>query len=193
MSSDKNSFKVFFTASFYGKSEYQAQYDLVRSAIKQTGVHLISPEEGNYQDVLSTQQRKRFGDDPNHLHYQAVKKGIQASDAVIIDISYQDFQLGWEAALAVQNKKPLLCLSVNEDFSPKILHPHFHAAQYSEVTIDNLLENFLQRAQSNVFTERFNFFLSPTQLNHVRDEAKRLDLNTSQFIRKLIDHSRNHH
>lgn len=178
---------VFFTASYYGKAQYQSSYDLVLSALENSGVTIISPEKGNYQEVLTHTQLKKLATDKNRLHYEAVKKGIFQADAVIIDMSHQDFQIGWEAALACQNKKPLLCLSVNEDFSGKITHPFFHAARYTELTIDNLIEDFIKKTQKGLMSARLNFFLTQTQLEKAKRDAARSGLTLSQHLRNLID------
>lgn len=116
--------KIFYTTSFYGKDQYQPQYELVLDALEKTGAEVISPEKGNYKQLLTKSLLKKLKNE-NQIHYEAIKRGIMASDAVVIEVSFQDIQIGYEAALAVQNKKPVLCLSVHEDFSRKINHPLF--------------------------------------------------------------------
>lgn len=180
---------VFYTASYYGKSHYQKYYDLVLDAIRQQQVEILSPELDNYRKVLKKSEIKALGD-PDLIHYAAIKKGIKASDAVIIEMSYQDFQIGWEASLACQAKKPVLCLSMQEDFSHKITHPYFHAARYDQYTIDNLVEDFIRKASKHNLKERFNFFLSPAQLEFVKQQSKNTNQTTAQVIRDLIDQSR---
>lgn len=177
---------IFYTNSFYGKETYQASYDLVLDAIRQTGADIISPETHNYLELLTAKEKKVFTT-PQAQHYQAIKKGIQKSDAVVIEISHQDFQIGWEASLACLNKKPVLCLSLNEDFSAKIAHPYFHAAKYSPVTIDNIIEDFVARTKPGLYNQRFNFFLSEKQLARLRTQAEELRLSPSEYLRKLID------
>jgi hypothetical protein len=179
---------IFYTNSFYGKEIYQSSYDLVLDAIRQTGAEIISPETNNYLELLSAKEKKVFLT-PEAQHYQAIKKGIQKADAVIIEISHQDFQIGWEASLACLNKKPLLCLSLHEDFSAKIAHPYFHAAKYAEITIDNIIEDFVARTKPGLYSQRFNFFLSEKQLAQLRNRSKELNLSPSEYLRKMIDKS----
>ena len=52
--------KVFYTASYYGKEKYQKYYNIVLQAIKQTGVEIISPEIGNYKEVLTPSLIKKL-------------------------------------------------------------------------------------------------------------------------------------
>ena len=110
--------RVFYTASFYGKDKYQKYYDSVLEAIEKTGVQVISPEKGNYKRTIPEKVRAELGD-ANAVHYEAIRRGILAADAVIIEASFQDIQIGFEAALAVASKKPVLCLSIYEDFSSR--------------------------------------------------------------------------
>lgn len=179
--------KIFYTVSFYGKAQYQTYYDLVLDALEKTGAQVISPEKQNHLQLLPKRRLNRFKDDTHRLHYEAIKHGIQQTDASVIEVSYQDIQIGYETALAVQSKKPLLCLSIHEDFSQKIHHPYFFGAKYSEVTIDNIVEEFIKKIQKKRFTERFNFFLSPTQLNYLTTSAKKHEMTTSEYLRDLID------
>ena len=69
--------KVFYTASYYGKSKYQRYYNLVLQAIKRTGVEIISPEIGNYKDVLTTSLKKKLKSE-KRIHGEAIRKGRKA-------------------------------------------------------------------------------------------------------------------
>jgi nucleoside 2-deoxyribosyltransferase len=161
----------------------------VLDALEKTGADVVSPEKDNYRQLLTKSKVRKLNDD-NHIHYEAIKKGILVSDAVVIEISHQDFQIGYEAALAIANKKPVLCLSIYEDFSEKINNSLFFGAKYSEVTIDNIVDEFLSSAVRGVYKERFNFFLSPTQLVYLKKSATKSGINKSEYLRSLIDKER---
>ncbi len=178
--------KVFYTASYYGKEKYQKQYDWVRNAIKANKVELISPEEGNYLSLLSEKEKKEISD-PKKIHYEAIRRGIEWADAVIIEISQEDFQLGHEATLAVQAKKYVLCLSVNEDFSQKIANRFFKGAKYGELTVDEIVENFLKEASKNLLSQRFNCFLSASQTQYLDKAAQEAKVNKSEYLRDILE------
>jgi hypothetical protein len=180
---------IFYTASFYGKERYQKYYDMVREAIEVTKVKLVSPEKGNYLSLVPKTEQKRISD-PRKIHYEAVRRGITAADGVIIEISQEDFQLGHEATLAIQNKKPVLCLSVYEDFAEKITNPYLFGAKYNEYTVSEIVEEFIKRVEKRRFTERFNLFLSPTQVSYLEKSGKAYDMNMSEYLRRLIDQDR---
>lgn len=180
---------IFFTASYYGKEKYQKYYDLIRISIEKTGVTLISPEKGNYQQVLTATQRHSLGSD-RRVHYEAIRRGIVRSDCVILEISHEDFQLGHEATLAIQAKKPVLCLSIHENFEEKIANHYFHGAKYNEYTAEEIVVDFIQKTKRHHLTERFNLFLSPAQLSYLSRESDKRSLNQSELIRSLIDAAR---
>jgi hypothetical protein len=125
---------VFFTASYKGKENLQQYYDLIVETIESTGVELLSPELGNYKKLLRPLEMHSLKTN-EQIHYEAIRKGILWADAVIIEISQEDFQLGHEATLATQYKKPVLALSINEDFSKKIKNRFFEGAQYTKHTL----------------------------------------------------------
>jgi len=178
---------VFYTASYYGKQKYQRYYDLVHKALKELGVQLISPEEGNYQGVLDEETRKRLGGNPRLLHYEAIRQGIHLSDAVVIEVSHEDIQIGHEATIAIMEKKPVLCLSIREDYSKKIFHDYFFAAKYTEATMKPILQDFLARVGELRLAKRFNMFLYPDQVAYLEKASKCFGLNMSEYIRRLIN------
>ena len=181
--------KIFFTASFYGKKDYQKQYDLVLKAIQKYEKDIISPELGNYIKVINDKEKLKLKD-LRAIHYKAIRRDISLADGIIIEISNQDFQLGHEATLAIQNKKPVLCLSIHEDMSEKIKDPLFKGAKYNSSNLDSIIEKFLKESQKSILNQRFNLFISPAQeeyLNKVSNEKK---MTKSAYIRALIDQDR---
>lgn len=179
--------RVFYTSSFYGKQEYQKQYDLVRTTIKEFNVNLISPEEGNYLDVIDPRTRKRLEGNHNLLHYEAIRHGIHLADAVIVEVTYQDIQLGHEITLATVEKKPILVLSTKEDFSNKIIHDYLFGAKYDESSIKGILQDFFVKVREIRQARRFNMFLYPAQEDYVKKASQKQGMNMSEYIRHLIN------
>ncbi len=183
--------KIFWTASYHGKAIYQKNYDLVgRTIDAQEGVEVVATEKGNYQDILPPTIRTKLSNQPDALHYEAVRRGILWADAVIIEISHEDFQLGHEATLAIQSKKHVLCLSVNEDYSKKIDNHYFHAAKYNKMTINEIIKSLLARARKDLLSRRFNLFLTSSQEQFLKSKGLESGLGASDYIRSLIDAAR---
>lgn len=183
--------KLFWTASYRGKSQYQKSYDLVSRAIdSQPGLEVISPEKGNYLALVPPTIRQKLSAHPQLLHYDAIRRGIVWADAVIIEISQEDFQLGHEATLALQAKKHVLCLSLHEDFSGKIDHRYFHGARYNRATIEEQIESFLRLAQKDLLSHRFNLFLTSSQEHFLKTRGEATGEGASGYLRNLIDQAR---
>jgi hypothetical protein len=178
--------KIFYTASYFGKEKYQSYYDLVLNALRDHDIEIISPEIGNYRQILKTKDIDRLKDEKS-IHYEAVRRGIMMCDAVIIEVSHEDFQLGHEATLAALNNKPVLCLSIYEDFSEKINSKYFFGAKYSKYSIGGIVSKFLDRVDRDLLNQRFNMFLSPNQVQYLEDCARVNRMNKSEYVRKLID------
>ncbi len=177
---------VFYTASYYGKKKYQNQYDLIRQTIKGLHVDLVATEEGNYLAVLD-EATKRQVTDPKLLHYEAIRQGIHLADCVIIEISQEDFQLGHEATLAIMEKKPVLCLSIHEDFSKKINNQYFFGAMYNEKNIQGIIQDFFARVRELRYAKRFNMFFYPNQLDYLEKSSQKHGMNVSEYIRHLVN------
>ncbi|MFC1780380.1 hypothetical protein ACFLY9_01660 [Patescibacteria group bacterium] len=177
--------KVFFTASYYGKTKFQKEYDLVLKKIEECNVEVIGTEKGNYSKLIGKAEDEAIFEDKS-LHYRAIKKGIQWADAVIIEMSNEDFQLGHEATLAMQAKKPVLCLSLYEDFSKKVNNPYFFGAKYNEYNVGQVIRNFIGSLQREKLSERFNCFFSKRQVAYLEKKASECDMNMSEYLRKLI-------
>lgn len=179
--------KIFYTSSYYGKKKFQKEYDLVRETLKEFNIELISPEEGNYLDVIDPVTRKRLEGNHNLLHYEAIRQGIHLADAVVIEVSYEDIQLGHEITLALNEKKPILALSISEDFSKKIIHDYLFGAKYTGKTIKATIQDFLAKVREMSVSKRFNMFLYPSQVDYVEKVAKKHGMNMSEYIRHLIN------
>ncbi len=180
---------IFYTSSYYGKEKYQDYYDTVKQALQSFPVTLISPEVGNYLSVLPPKVIENLKD-PKLIHYEAIRRGIALSDAVVIEVSQEDFQLGHEATLSIMEKKPVMCLSIHEDFSKKIKHDFFFAARYQKDTVKPILQDFLSKVREMSLARRFNLFLYPQQLDFLSLAAKQQGINMSEYLRQLINRER---
>jgi hypothetical protein len=178
--------RVFYTASYYGKEKFQKDYSLVLDTLKKQKIVLVGTEVGNYLNFLPSRISGKIKD-KNKLHYEAVKYGIINSEAVVIESSFQDFQLGHEATLAILAKKHVLCLSTEEDFSEKIRNEYFHGAKYNKNNIDEIVTNFINTVQQEKLINRFNMFLSDKQIKFLQNSANQEKINMSEYLRKLIE------
>jgi hypothetical protein len=177
---------IFFTASYFGKTQYQYAYDAVLHALEKTNATIISPEKGNYMELIATTDPVRQ-EAPKRVHYEAIRRGISWADAVVFEISDENFQIGHEMTLAIQAKKHVLCLSLHENFERKIFSKYFHAARYEVNNVQEVIDSFLKTCQKELLPNRFNFFLSNSQLQFLEQQAKVNNISISEYLRELID------
>lgn len=178
---------IFYTASYFGKKKYQREYDLVATTLQKFEIDLIGTEVGNYQDLLSERAKASLGDNPKRLHYEAVRQGVRQADAVVIECSQEDFQIGHEATLAMEERKPVLCLSVHEDLSERVFGEYLFGSQYTEMSLEGIIQDFLSNARELSLTTRFNMFLYPHQREYLQLASKKQGVNMSEYVRKLIN------
>lgn len=179
--------KVFFTCSYDGKNKYQESYDLVLKAIQKfSDIDIISPEIGDYTQVLDRREIARLKD-KEKIHYAAIKKGIELSDVVIIDVTEEGFQLGHEATLAMLSKKPVLVLSRFKNYAKLITNPYLYGAKYDRFTIEGVVNEFLTKHLNPMLNQRFNLFLSQRQMEMLDQKAKSSGFTKSELIRRYIE------
>lgn len=178
--------KVFFTAAFEGKTKYQQYYDLIVQILSESNVELIATELGNYLKLLSKNDLKKHKTD-RERHYIAIKNGIQSADMIILELSHESFQVGHEATIALDLNKPVLGLSLHEDWSNRIIHRYFTAAKYNKYMVRNIIQEFIERHSHEYLSERFNLFLSKKQTDKLERLAKSEGLNKSEYIRMLLN------
>lgn len=178
--------KIFFTAAYSGKKLYQKYYDQIVAAIQQNDVELVATELGNYKSVLTTQDKQSVST-AREEHYLAIKKGIKWADLVILELSQESFQVGHEATLALQEKKPVLGLSLHEDWSKRIVNKYFHGVKYSQYFVAETITSFINKYRKEPLNERFNLFMSASQLAKLERLANQSDMNSSEYLRSLIE------
>lgn len=178
--------KIFFTASFEGKEKYQSNYDKIVQIIKESKAEVVATELANYKKLLTLRDIKKLKTE-KEIHYYAIKKGIQWADLVIMELSQESFQVGHEATLAIQLKKPLLGLSIHQDWSQRILDTYFIGAKYNEYNVREIITGFINKYSKNRLTERFNMFLSKQQIKKLDSLAKENSTTRSELIRSLIE------
>lgn len=178
--------KIFFTAAYAGKRKYQKYYDLIVQSIQACDVELIATELGNYKDLLTKTELKKYKTD-RERHYVAIKKGIQWADLVILELSEESFQVGHEATLALFMNKPVLGLSLLEDWGRRIIHRYFHGAKYNEYFVKQIISEFINKYSHADLSERFNLFLSKQQLAKLEQLAQKEGMNKSELLRSLLE------
>lgn len=125
-----------------GKKTYQKDYDSIVKAVEANGSIVLSAEKKEiYSDALQQGSALR---DHSEAHYEFIRKNIIASDAVIVEVTYEDFKMGHETTLALLYHKPVLVLSQRQDFGDYIHHPDFTAVRYDPKDTSEIIKKFLE-------------------------------------------------
>jgi hypothetical protein len=177
--------RVFFTASFKGKENYQHIYDLILKTIDEAKDEIISLERQDYSYLIPKRLTKSLP--KNELHYTWLKKGIKKANCVIIEASKDSFRLGHEATLALLYNKPVLCLSDKKDYSDAIINPKFYADKYkNESDVKDSVKKFLKTVRINHTSIRKNIYINSEYTNFLNWYGKKNNKNDSEVIRDLI-------
>lgn len=180
--------RVFLASSYYGMDKYKDSYTLILEKLKSENIELLSFQSRN---LISTLRLTEFAKKRSKasVHSESIVRGIKWAQAVIFEVSHEDLKLGFELNSAITNHKPILALSLHEDFSKKIDHPLFFGAKYNSKNIDGIIHKFIEDNKKELLSERFNLFLSPRQLTKLTSQAQDRKMNSSEFLRFLIDNS----
>lgn len=178
--------KVFFTASYSAKEQYQPVYDKVVAHLKKRGDQIISLEVQSYEDVLGVRTVSKLPKDD--IHYTYIKKGMARCDAVIIEASTDKFRLGHEATIALFYNKPVLCISDKKDYSSTIKHPGFYSEEYVDASeVPGIVDRFLKMCEKKILPVRFNGFFSSSQMNFLKWYGNKTGKTVSELLRGMVD------
>lgn len=181
-----NHMKVFFTGSQRGREKYGKAYSKLEAVLKTNDLEYISPQSHKYSDILEKQAMKGLTEE--EVHYLFISRGIELSDATIIEASMDTFRLGHEATLSLIHNKPVLCLSQHRDYSKAIKHPSFYSGQYDTLDeLESIVIDFVNEVKSKLLSIRFNGMMSPKQKAFIEWLGKEEGKSISEVIRDLID------
>ncbi len=116
---------------------------------------------------------------------------ISRSDIVIIDITHHAFSQGFQSAIAINQKKPLLLVSRTpikkhaiSGYKSKLLT----TAEYkTEEDLDKIVKDFIVANTIATKDLRFNMFIDRPIYNYLRSVSYESGKNKSEIIRELIE------
>lgn len=119
-------------------------------------------------------------------------EAIARADLIIIEATHYGFGQGYHAALALQQKKPVLLLSRRKNIENRLASGIrdellLIKTYTTEAELEKVVSKFLQ---DNVLTNkdfRFNFFLDREIYNHLRWASFKTGKTKAEIIRQLIE------
>ncbi len=179
---------IFFSTSFRGHKKHPTAIKSVYETLTSfKSLTIISPGwNNNYAPIIkATLKREKTGS--RYEEYRAIRQAIRLSDACIFEVTHESFQVGHEVSFALAEKKPTLCLSRKENFAIRIENDYFYGKKYRNNTIKPSIQDFLAKVRETTLSKRFNLFLYPHQIKHLKTQGEIQGMNMSEYIRFLIN------
>jgi nucleoside 2-deoxyribosyltransferase len=124
--------------------------------------------------------------------YQLNLETIAKADVVIAETSYNSFGVGYQVAVAIQQKKPTLLLrredADKEAFATGIVDPWAQRATYNDDNLGEIVEKFLNENDIATKDMRFNFFIDRPIYNYLRWSALKTGKTKAEILRELVQH-----
>lgn len=118
-------------------------------------------------------------------------EAIRRADVIIIEGTHNDYLQGYQTAIALEHKKPVLILSrksnAESPFSG-IRHRMLTVKEYkTEKDVSRIVEQFMQDNTVTTKDLRFNMFIDRPIHNYLRSVSYDTGKNKSEIIRDLIN------
>lgn len=122
--------------------------------------------------------------------YQENLGAIAQSDVIIAEATYENFAIGYQVAVAVQQKKPILVLrskaADKNTFVTGVEDGWVKHVEYDENTLDKTVKKFLEENDISTKDMRFNFFIDRHIYNYLRWTALRTGKTKAEILRNLV-------
>lgn len=182
---------VYFIAS---RKDIVKNIETLRSFVK------IVHEEGHSMalDWVEPIYRNEVKTGKNGIDWPVLYKdsmdSITRADVVIAEMSTQSFGVGYQAAMAIQQKKPTLLLHSDEVddsvFASGIPADIDDPAEYKKYTtknIEKIIKEFLRKNDISSKDMRFNFFIDRNIYNYLRWSSAKTGKTKAQILRSLVE------
>jgi len=137
----------------------------------------------------ANQKTGQTADDWSSIYNESLGAIAQA-DVVIAEASYENFAIGYQVAVAVQQKKPVLLLrqnaAVKNAFATGIEDGWVKHEEYDESSIDKIIKNFISENDISTKDMRFNFFIDRPIYNYLRWAALKTGKTKAEILRSLV-------
>lgn len=123
--------------------------------------------------------------------YQLNLETIAQADIVIAETTHNSFGVGYQIAVAVQQKKPTLLLRRDDAdtdvFATGIVDPWVKSVLYKEGDLDAIVRSFLEENDIGTKDMRFNFFIDRKIYNYLRWSSFKTGKTKAEVLRELVE------
>lgn len=179
---------VHFVGSRYEISKNIDHLRQLVEIIKREG-HVLADDW--VDDSYKSQQfeGKDFKDTDWSLLYKDSVEAISRADAVVAETSTPSFSVGYQVALAVSMKKPILVLNregVEKSFFASGIEAGIDYRKYTNNDVDATVTEFLKNNDIGTKDMRFNFFIDRPIYNYLRWAALKTGKTKAEILRELV-------
>jgi hypothetical protein len=123
------------------------------------------------------------------LVYKDSLDAINKADVIIADSTIPSFSVGYQVAMAIQMKKPILVLNkegVKDSPFASGIETGITYAAYNEKNLKDVIRGFLQENDIQTKDMRFNFFIDRPIYNYLRWTAHKTGKTKAEILRDLV-------
>lgn len=122
--------------------------------------------------------------------YKENLEAIAQSDIIIAEATHENFAVGYQVAMAVQQKKPVLMLRKKEAdknaFVTGVEDGWVQHREYNETELKQIVNKFIKENDIDTKDMRFNFFIDRHIYNYLRWAALRTGKTKAEILRNLV-------
>ncbi len=122
--------------------------------------------------------------------YKKNLETIARSEVVIAETSFNSFGVGYQVAVAMRHKKPILLLrhaSADSDaFATAVVDPWVKRESYGDNELEKIVQTFLENNDIKSKDLRFNFFIDRQIYSYLRWAAFKTGKTKAEILRELI-------
>lgn len=115
---------------------------------------------------------------------------IAKADVIIAETSYENFGVGYQVAVAVQQKKPVLLIrhetADKNAFATGVEDGWVKRKEYTNENLKDILDQFLKDNDIQAKDMRFNFFIDRPIYNYLRWAAFKTGKTKAEILRELV-------
>lgn len=123
--------------------------------------------------------------------YQDNLGAIAQADVIVAEATHENFAIGYQVAVAVQQKKPILVLrhetADKNAFVTGVEDGWVKQMEYTQDSVEGLVKDFLDENDITTKDMRFNFFIDRGIYNYLRWAALKTGKTKAEVLRELVN------
>jgi hypothetical protein len=179
--------KAHFVGSTTDLDLFAETYEMIIRTIEKSGLSLTS----NWLKEARDRGAVSDGKGEWKRIYRENIEAISKADVIIAEVGNKSFFVGFQVALALQKKKPVLLLAqtkrVDSVIGVSLNEEIIRYSQYNDETIEKIIFDFVEENKRGGKDIRFNFFIDRKLLNYLDWKSLQTGEKKAEIIRRLIE------